>query len=82
MAKSFWDSEETVCDVEKQGTKGTFYRIKKVSKNGREYIDLREHYTKQDGAVQYTTKGTSIPMDNLKELAVVLTALAEEKEEK
>lgn len=74
---SFWDSEKQVADVEKAGTKNTFYRVKEVVKNGRKYVDVREHYTKKDGTVQYTTKGTAVPVESLGELVAVLTALAE-----
>lgn len=73
MANSFWDSEVTVVDVPKPGTKGTFYRVKLVAKGGRKYVDLREHYNKADGTEQYTAKGTAIPVDGVQS---VIDALA------
>lgn len=73
MAGAFWDSEVTVVDVPKLGTKATFYRVKQVAKGGRKYIDLREHYTKADGTEQYTTKGSAIPVEGVQGVIDALT---------
>lgn len=81
MAKAFWDSEKVLGDVAKAGTKSTFYRLKAVTKNGRSYVDVREHYTKADGSEQYTTKGSAVPVENLRELTDALITAANDLEE-
>lgn len=60
---AFWDSEQELLQVKKEGTKTSYYSFKRVSKSGREFIDVREHFTKADGTVQHTTKGMSIPIN-------------------
>ncbi len=72
MAGAFWDSEETVARVDKAGTKGTYYLVKKVSKGKRVYVDLREHYDRKDGFAQHTTKGSAIPVEAAEELIAAL----------
>ena len=73
----FWDKEpEVLVDrIDKTGTKSTFYMIKRVFKNGRELIDFREHYHTKDGALRYG-KGTSIPIENVQEIADHLQEIA------
>ncbi len=59
----FWDKEKEILQVEKAGTKASYYSFKEVSKGGRDFIDVREHFTKADGTAQHTTKGMSIPKE-------------------
>lgn len=72
MANAFWDSEKVIKDVPKAGTKNTFYRFKEVTKNGRTYIDFREHYTRSNGSEQYTTKGTAIPIESFTDVLIAI----------
>ncbi len=64
-------AEKVLKDVQKPKTKSSFYRLKTwKSPQGREFIDVREHYTKADGSVQHTTKGISIPVEMFTDMMV------------
>lgn len=58
---SFWDKEELVGEVEKNG--GNVYKIKNVVKGGRQFVDLREFFTGKDGKELPTKKGVAIPYE-------------------
>lgn len=77
MAGGFWDTEVVLKDVQKPGTKSTFYRFKDVTKGNKRYIDMREHYTKADGTEQFTSKGTSIPIEAVADVMNVFRDLME-----
>jgi len=68
---NFWDTEQEHARVPKKGTKASYYSFKVVSKDGRDYVDVREHYTKADGTEQHTSKGISI---KFQDFAEVMTA--------
>lgn len=67
---AFWDSEKEIKRVPKVKTKSSFYSFKQVSKNGRDFIDVREHFEKADGSIQHTTKGMSIPVEMFEDMMV------------
>ncbi len=67
---AFWDKEKELVKVDKVGTKSSFYSFKRVEKNGRTFLDVREHFSKADGSVQHTTKGMSIPMNMVTDIMV------------
>lgn len=77
MAKAFWDTEKTLADVDKPGTKSTFYRFKEVTKNGKRYIDFREHYKTAAGEERFTGKGTAIPVDGFADVMVAFRDVAD-----
>lgn len=58
----FWDKEQELLQVQKTGTKSSYYSFKKVEKSGKTFLDVREHFTRIDGSIQHTAKGMSIPM--------------------
>ncbi len=60
---AFWDSERELLQVKKEGTKTSYYSFKRVSKGGRDFIDVREHFAKADGTIQHTAKGMAIPVE-------------------
>ncbi len=74
---AFWDKEKEVHQEEKVGTKSGFYSFKFVEKSGREFVDVREHFTKADGTVQHTTKGMSIPAVMFENMAVAFNKVQE-----
>jgi len=74
---AFWDKEQELCRINKVGTKASFYAVKAVEKNGREFVDVREHFEKADGTLQHTTKGMSIPKDMFLEFTIQIREAAE-----
>lgn len=65
----FWDKERELTRVAKVGTKSAYYLFKAVEKNGKSYIDVREHFDRMDGSTQHTQKGFSIPSAMLADMA-------------
>ena len=65
MTKAFWDSEREVENVQKSGTKSSFYKIKVTAKGKQNYVDVREFYTAADGSERTNFKGTSIPVSDV-----------------
>ncbi len=59
MLAGFWDKEVELCRVAKSKT--AFYSFKAVEKNGKSFIDIREHFERIDGSIQHTAKGISVP---------------------
>jgi hypothetical protein len=57
----FWDKEVELCRVAKSNSKSAFYSFKAVEKNGKSFIDIREHFERIDGSIQHTAKGISVP---------------------
>jgi hypothetical protein len=49
--------------VPKSTTKSTFYMFQEVEVYGKKMIDVREHFERKDGSVQYTKVGITIPME-------------------
>ena len=78
----FWDKEQELAKVEKKGTKSSFYSFKLVSKNGREMVDVREHFEKIDGTIQHTAKGMSIPLNTFTDMMVAFRDVNEELRDK
>ncbi|MBE3577306.1 MAG: transcriptional coactivator p15/PC4 family protein [Limnochordales bacterium] len=71
----FWDSEEMIGEVSKNA-RGEVIRVKRVSKRGRTYIDVRTFYPGSNGEMR-PSKGISIP-DNL--LPAVMQLLEEARQ--
>jgi hypothetical protein len=65
----FWDKERELVKVAKSGTKSAYYKFTAVEKNGKSYIDVREHFDRIDGTTQHTAKGISIPTTMFAEMA-------------
>jgi hypothetical protein len=65
----FWDKERELIKVAKSGTKSAYYKFTAVEKNGKSYIDVREHFDRIDGTTQHTAKGISIPTTMFAEMA-------------
>lgn len=61
MAKSFWDEEVEVISIPKNG-RGEEIKVKKVSKSGKIFIDVRTFYPGAGGEL-LPGKGISIPED-------------------
>lgn len=66
----FWDKEREILRVPKVSKPENFYSFKDVTKNGRRFVDVREHFEKKDGSTQHTTKGMSIPFDTFQDMMV------------
>ena len=67
MAGAFWDKERELHRVPKAKT--SYYSFKAVEKNGKTFMDVREHFTRADGSVQHTTKGMSIPAERFADMS-------------
>lgn len=65
---SFWDKEKVANEVEINEKNKVI--VKKVSKNGKEYVDVRKYYIK-DGE-WLPGKGISIPDDLVDEIADIM----------
>lgn len=65
----FWDTETLVGDVSKNA-RGEVIRVKRVTKRGRAYVDLRTFYPGDDGELR-PGKGISIP-DSLVDAVIQL----------
>jgi len=61
MAEGFWDQEIEVGSVGKND-KGDEIKVKLVSKNNREFVDVRTWYMKNDR--MKPGKGIAIPVDS------------------
>lgn len=70
---AFWDTEETPVVISKNNRNEEIH-VKKVSKSGKEFVDVRTFYDK-DG-IPTPGKGISIPLNIVEE---VLTAISEVK---
>lgn len=69
MSEGFWDQEIEVGSVGKN-QKGDEIKIKLVSKNNREFVDVRTWYMK-DGELK-PGKGISIPVDSADAVAELI----------
>lgn len=77
-SKSIWDKQEVAALVEKND-RGDYVQVSKVSKNGNDYVDIRQLFT-PDGALEPipTKKGIVIHMEMLPEIVDCLNAIVEE----
>lgn len=70
MANNFWDSEKEVGRVEKNN-KGDIIIIKRVTKKGSLYVDVRTYYHDKLDQLQ-PGKGIAIPDDLADEVALLI----------
>lgn len=69
-----WAINKIYGDVDKSSTKSTFFRVAHVEYNGRQYVDVREHFPKANGGAQHTKTGIAIPVADAAKLIEVLQA--------
>lgn len=67
----FWDKEEILGKLPKNNTEEI--QIKKVSKNNKEFLDIRVFWKDKDnGEFKPSQKGVAIPVDMVDELKKIL----------
>lgn len=72
----FWDKEEIIGKIVKNNREEI--HIKKVSKNSRDYLDIRTFwYDANDDSFKPSQKGVAIPMDLVPELKEILNNVDE-----
>lgn len=70
----FWDNEELIGKIEKNQREEI--QIKKVSKGGREYIDIRTFwFDGNDDTFKPSQKGLAIPMERISELKEIINEI-------
>jgi hypothetical protein len=69
MAKSFWDTEELLGEIEKN--KSELIKVKKVTKGDKTYTDIRI-FLKNEEEYRPTGKGVVIPNESINELITML----------
>ncbi|NLX76343.1 MAG: transcriptional coactivator p15 [Clostridiaceae bacterium] len=68
---SFWDKEELLGSITKNSREEI--QIKQVSKNGREYVDIRTFwYDSNDDTYKPSQKGVAIPLESIDDLKSIL----------
>ena len=68
---SFWDKEELLGSITKNSREEI--QIKQVSKNGREYVDIRTFwYDSSDDTYKPSQKGVAIPLESIDDLKSIL----------
>ncbi len=68
---AFWDNEELLGKITKNNREEI--QIKKVSKSGRDYVDIRIFwYDGNDDSFKPSQKGLAIPFDSVSELKEIL----------
>lgn len=68
---AFWDNEELIGKITKNNREEI--QIKKVSKSGRDYIDIRVFwYDSNDDTFKPSQKGLAVPTESLPELKEIL----------
>lgn len=68
---SFWDSEQVLAEVDK-GTEKIF--VKRVTKSGRSYIDVRTFWLGDDDEWKPSKKGIAIPLELANDVAEAIKA--------
>lgn len=63
--------------VPKPTTKSTFYMFQEVEVYGEKKIDVREHFERKDGSIQYTKVGMTIPLSVFEDLMAGFRDVAE-----
>lgn len=61
-----------VATIKKSGT--DVFKVRVIQINGREYADVRVHYTDRDGVLRPTAKGITANVDQLREILAALIA--------
>ena len=72
--EKFWDSE-TVVSMTPTPTGKSATRVAVVEKDGQAYVDIRTFVNKKgekEGFAQHTTKGISIPVDNINAITAAI----------
>lgn len=68
---SFWDKEELLGTVTKNSREEI--HVKKVSKNGKEYVDIRTFwYDPDEDTYKPSQKGVTVPLEVVPELKNIL----------
>ena len=71
---AFWDKEELCGSIKKNSREEI--QIKKVSKNDKEYIDIRVFwYDANDDSFKPSQKGLAIPAESFSELKEILNKI-------
>jgi len=72
VAKKFWDKEGKVEIVEKNGN-GSELRIRRVERNGRKFVEVREwFYAEKEDKMLPTKKGVVIPEDIVDDVTALM----------
>ncbi|NLM11486.1 MAG: transcriptional coactivator p15 [Clostridiaceae bacterium] len=73
---SFWDKEKLLGKITKNSREEI--HIKQVSKNGRDYVDIRTFwYDSNDNTYKPSQKGLAIPLEAITELKSILENVKE-----
>jgi hypothetical protein len=75
MSETFWDSEQTIGELQKN-SRGEVISVKLVTKNNRSYVDVRNFYVGKDGELA-PAKGIALPIDLAEQVAVHIKAAVE-----
>jgi len=71
---SFWDKEELCGKIKKNNREEI--QIKKVTKNEKEYIDIRVFwYDADDDSYKPSQKGLAVPVESFSELKQILESI-------
>jgi len=81
MAKSFWDKEQHIGEAE--GLGGKEYRVSLVEKNGKQKIQVKEWWYKEEDDEMYPAKkqGINIPIESAEDIVALIEEALEGKVE-
>ena len=71
MSENFWDSEKEIVSLPKNG-RGEEIKVKRVSKKGKDFIDVRTFYPDRLGDL-CPGKGISIPIELADDIAKAIS---------
>lgn len=71
MAKSFWDKEENIIEIEKNKSENII--VKECSKNEKEYVDIRISKVDKEGIYHPTSSGVVIPKEGFDKIIFQFT---------
>jgi hypothetical protein len=74
-SEKFWDLEVTICEVPKNEKNKIV--IKNVSKDDKDYVDVRNYYLDKEGNWM-PAKGIAIPMENASDVANIILGAVKE----
>lgn len=69
MAKPFWDKDELVGTIQRNGREEI--QVRRVAKDGREYVDVRTFYPGHDGAMR-PGRGIALPLATASDVAALV----------
>jgi hypothetical protein len=74
--KTFWDVEVPVCEVDLSEKKKIV--IKRVAKNDKDYVDVRNTFQDKEGKWKFG-KGIAIPLEHAEDIADIIKGAVKEE---